>query len=152
MWPWLPYTYAWAHYRHTTDLANLMCFGKLLYSEGGVEGLITTKLTGTEVHLHLECDFISNIQHSDWIYACALERMDMLLIVNRCVGWLKGNVNKKGTLGLEYQYYFFLICFILIPLLAVNQMATSAAKQQAPQPPMVVQLSNKMYSSNASNC
>jgi len=34
----------------------------------------------------------------------------------------------------------------------VNQMATSAAKQQAPQPPMVVQLSNKMYSSNASNC
>jgi len=76
----------------------------------------------------------------------------MLLIVNRCVGWLKGNVNKKGTLGLEYQYYFFLICFILIPLLAVNQMATSAAKQQAPQPPMVVQLSNKMYSSNASNC
>jgi len=34
----------------------------------------------------------------------------------------------------------------------VNQMVTSAAKQQAPQPPMVVQLSNKMYSSNASNC
>lgn len=34
----------------------------------------------------------------------------------------------------------------------VKQMVTSAAKQQAPQPPMLIQLSNKMYSSNISNC
>ncbi|GFG33954.1 hypothetical protein Cfor_07504 [Coptotermes formosanus] len=34
----------------------------------------------------------------------------------------------------------------------VKQIVTSAAKQQAPQPPMLIQLSNKMYSSNISNC
>jgi len=28
-----------------------MYCGKLLYSAGGIEGLITTKLTGAEVHL-----------------------------------------------------------------------------------------------------
>ena len=83
---------------------------------------------------------------------CVLERMDMQLIVNRCAGWLKGSVNKKGTLGMEYQYFFFIFILHLIHLLAVNQMATSAAKQQAPQPPMVIQLGNKMYSSNTSNC
>jgi hypothetical protein len=82
-----------------------------------------------------------------------MERMDMKLIVNRCAGWLKGNVNKKGSLGLEYQYYFFFkFVLYLFHLLAVNQMVTPAAKQQAPQPPMFVQLSNKMYSSNTSNC
>ncbi|PSN29329.1 hypothetical protein C0J52_19953 [Blattella germanica] len=34
----------------------------------------------------------------------------------------------------------------------VKQMAPYAAKQQAPQPPMHIQLSNKMYSSDTSNC
>jgi len=33
-----------------------------------------------------------------------------------------------------------------------NQMVTSAAKQQAPQPPMLLQLSSKMYGNNTSNC
>ena len=46
---------------------------------------------------------------------CVLERMDMQLIVNRCAGWLKGSVNKKGTLGMEYQYFFFYIYFTLNP-------------------------------------
>ncbi|PNF18412.1 hypothetical protein B7P43_G11007 [Cryptotermes secundus] len=34
----------------------------------------------------------------------------------------------------------------------VKQLVTSAAKQQAPQPPMHIQLSSKMYSSDTSNC
>jgi hypothetical protein len=76
----------------------------------------------------------------------------MRLIVNRCAGWLKGSVNKKGTFGLEYQYSFFLFALYLFHLLAVSQTVTSAAKQQAPQPPMFIQLSNKMYSNDTSNC
>jgi len=53
-------------------------------------------------------NFISNIQHSDWIYACVLERMDMQLIVNRCVGWLKGSVNKKGTFSFVLYLFHYL--------------------------------------------
>jgi hypothetical protein len=64
---------------------------------------------------------------------------------------MKKVLNKKG-LKVEFKYNCFALFVHLFPFVSVKQLVTSAAKQQAPQPPMHIQLSSKMYSSDTSNC